>query len=375
MAIIERKSSYGVRIHLGGGEFEWVGSFPFEEYGGKRAAKDAAGEAEREAKKARRRKQTTETCRTFALRWPDDYSIVKRGPTRGRQKSAKTIAVYRSALKQFIDEFGATPLAHVDRQQARKFANSRSAKVTEVVRAMFADAVEDGLVASNPFFGLQLPESAGRSTHAPLTIKELHALADCAVAEHGAKYGPSFRAYILAAGYIGFRLNEGLNLDWSDIDFKNEEIALRVTKFDKPRRVWLAPQAAEALRSIPRQVGSDHVFSGKRGQRLTKGNHQSLWTPVRSMWWGGLTPERQAELVDVDFHSLRHTCAHWIYIVLGKGEELAAFQLGHSDPALIRQRYGHPFEGALERLKRDAGKPTVVPIRDANETQAAEGAG
>lgn len=373
MAIIERKTSYGVRIHVGGGEFEWVGSFSFEEYGGKRAAKEAAGEAEREAKKARRRKQTTETCKTFATRWPDDYSIVKRGPTRGRQKSAKTVAVYRSALKQFIADFGQQPLAHVDRQQARKFTNNHSAKVSEVVRAMFADALEDGLIQANPFFGLQLPESPGRSNHAPLSSQELRDLADCALAEHGEKYGPIFRAYILAAGYIGFRLNEGLNLDWADVNFKAEEITLRVTKFDKPRTVWLAPQAADALRSIPRTVGADHVFSGKRGGRLTKGNHQSLWTPVRAMWWGKLTAERQGQLVDVDFHSLRHTCAHWIYIELGKGEELAAFQLGHSDPALIRQRYGHPFEGALERLKRGAGAPTIVPIRDANETHAAEG--
>lgn len=372
MAIIERKTSYGVRIHVGGGNFEWVDSFNFKEYGGKRAAKEAAVEAEREAKRNRFKPKAAETCDSFARRWPEDYPIVKQGPTRGRRKSEKTLRTYREELKPFIAEFKGVPLTAIERQLARKFALDypRSAVV---VRGMLADAVEDQLLQGNPFADLRMPQSPGRSKYEPITESELQLLANAALVEHGEKYGPVFRAYILAAGYIGFRLNEGLNLDWRDVDFKNEEIALRVTKFDKPRTVWLPPQAADAIRSIPRHVGAENIFSGKRGGRLTKGNHQALWTPVRSAWWGKLTDERRAELVDFDFHSLRHHCAHWIYIVLGKGAELAAFQLGHSEPSLIERRYGHPFAGALDRLKRDAGKPTVVSIRDANETQAATG--
>lgn len=364
--IIERKASYGVRIHLGGGEYEWIESFSFAKYGGKRAAKEAAVETEREAKKARRRKRTNETAGSFARRWPDDYTIVKRGPTRGRPKSAKSIANYRQELKPFIETFEGTPLAHIDRPAARKFSNEHPRSAV-VVRNMLSDAVDDGLLDANPFLGLQLPESPGRKNYAPATQDELRALAGCAITEHGAKYGPQFAAYILAAGYIGFRLNEGLNLDWGDIDFKASEVSLRITKFDKPRTVWLPDEAAQALRSIPRHVGSEHVFSGKRGARLTKGNHQALWTPVRAAWWATLTEERRAQLVDFDFHSLRHHCAHWIYITLGRGSELAAFQLGHSDPALIEKRYGHPFDGALERLKRVASAPAVVPIQDSKQ--------
>lgn len=379
--IVERKTSYGVRVHLGGGRYEWVGSFPFDgvyeladgrSVRGKRGAKEAAAEAERRTKTTRFRPRSVETCDSFAGRWPDDYPIVKQGPTRGRRKSAKTLATYRNELQPFIERFKGTPLAALDRQDARRFAldHPRSAVV---VRGMLGDAVEDGLIQANPFADLRLEQSSGRAKYEPITQAELQLLADAARVEHGAKYGPLFRSYILAAGYIGFRLTEGLNLEWRDVDFRSSEITLRVTKFDKPRTVWLPDEAADALRAIPRRVGADHVFSGKRGGPLTKGNHQALWTPVRSSWWAKLSDERRTELVDFDFHSLRHHCAHWIYIVLGKGSELAAFQLGHSDPSLIEKRYGHPFSGALDRLKRDAGRPQVVSIQDARQTHAAEG--
>jgi hypothetical protein len=38
--------------------------------------------------------------------------------------------------------------------------------------------------------------------------------------------------------------------------------------------------------------------------------------------------------------------------VRGYGPELAAYQLGHTDPNLVIRRYGKPFQGALDRLKR-----------------------
>jgi hypothetical protein len=102
---------------------------------------------------------------------------------------------------------------------------------------------------------------------------------------------------------------------------------------------------------------------------LTKGNHQSLWTPVRALWWGKLSDARRRELVDFDWHSLRHFTAHFFYVVCGYGPELAAYQLGHTDPNLVIRRYGKPFQGALDRLKRASDSPRVVPLRPANQAQ------
>lgn len=187
----------------------------------------------------------------------------------------------------------------------------------------------------NPFANLQLEQPRGRSQHPTITEDELHDLGHCALVVHGQGYGQVYRAFILATGYVGCRLNEGLNLEHRDLRPREREVDLRVTKFSKPRTVLLLPEAWDTIRSIPRQAKHDRVWYAKRGAPLAKGNHQSLWTPIRALWWGKLSEARRRELVDFDWHSLRHFTAHYFYVVRGFGAELAAYQLGHTDPHLV----------------------------------------
>ena len=271
-------------------------------------------------------------------------------------------------------EFCGIKLADVDRPMARKFANTRPRSAV-VVRNMFSDAVDDGLIDANPFANLQLEQARGRSQHPAITEEELHDLGDAAVLLLGGPYGQVYRSFILATGYMGCRLNEGLNLEHHDLRPREREVDLRVTKFSKPRTVLLLPEAWEAIRTIPRQAKHDRVWYAKRGGPLTKGNHQSLWTPVRALWWGKLSEARRRELVDFDWHSLRHFTAHFFYIVRGYGPELAAYQLGHTDPNLVIRRYGKPFQGALDRLKRASDGPRVVPLRGSDEQTRQGGRG
>ncbi|MGZ8564128.1 MAG: hypothetical protein ACXWWU_10980 [Candidatus Limnocylindria bacterium] len=65
--------------------------------------------------------------------------------------------------------------------------------------------------------------------------------------------------------------------------------------------VLLLPEAWDAIRTIPRQAKHERVWYAKRGHPLTKGNHQSLWTPVRALWWGKLSDARRRQLVDFDW--------------------------------------------------------------------------
>ena len=78
---------------------------------------------------------------------------------------------------------------------------------------------------------------------------------------------------------------------------------------------------------------------------------------------------------DFDWHSLRHFTAHFFYVVRGYGPELAAYQLGHTDPNLVIRRYGKPFQGALDRLKRASESPRVVPLRSVDEDARKGGRG
>lgn len=368
MAIIPREGSYGVRVSRGKGLTKWGGTFRWDKYGGKRGALRAAEERELQLRKELERGRVhDETCDSFAKRWTTDYVVVKHGPTRGRRKDPKTLETYVHDLRPFVEKFRGVRLSDVDRSAARSFATAHPRSAT-VARNLFSDAIEDKLVDANPFQGLRMELASGRSRYAAITVEELEALADQALM-HG-EYGPSFRAYILFTAYVGNRLAEGLALEHRDVRLEDREVDLRVTKFDKPRTVVLLPEAVEAYRSHSRRaLRHSRVWMGKRGDPLTKSNHQVLWGPVRDAWWLTLSEERRAELVDFDFHSLRHFCAHHFYVTLNFGSELAAFQLGHSDPSLVEKRYGKPFQGALDRLKRGANVPKVVPMRVANESQ------
>jgi hypothetical protein len=67
MTIIERKTSYGVRVWRPGQDPEWVGSFNFKKHGGKRLAKDAARRAEEKALKRRGKRMTVKALVTAYL--------------------------------------------------------------------------------------------------------------------------------------------------------------------------------------------------------------------------------------------------------------------------------------------------------------------
>jgi integrase len=261
---------------------------------------------------ARRRRATTdETCDSFARRWADDFAVVKSGPTRGRRKSERTKATNQGRLKPFIAELSGVRLADLDRPTAVAFAH-RHPRTAVVARGMFQDAVDAGLVDTNPFTRLNLEDSSGRRDHEPLTVEELHRLADVALAVHGPEYGPHLRAMILFTAYAGPRLEEGFALEWPWVDFSCSEVAFKVAKFDKPRTVLLLDEAATALRSMPRGTDGDRrVFRSKRGLPIRhRSTHYWAWSPVRAAFWAGLSEERRQAIVDLDWHSLRHFTGH-----------------------------------------------------------------
>jgi integrase len=291
--------------------------------------------------------------------WPDAR------PAQERQDAAR-LPRRAQAVRTRVPRDQARRRRPPDGAQVRKRASAIGGRRAQHV----LDAVDDGLIDANPFANLQLEQARGRSQHPTITEEELHDLADAAVVVLGGAYGQVYRSFVLATGYIGCRLNEGLNLEHRDLRPREREVDLRVTKFSKPRTVLLLPEAWDAIRTIPRQAKHDRVWYARRGGPLTKGNHQSLWTPVRALWWGKLSEARRRELVDFDWHSLRHFTAHFFYVVRGYGPELAAYQLSHTDPNLVIRRYGKPFQGALDRLKRASDGPRVVRLRPAGEEEA-----
>lgn len=351
--IIKRGKCYGVRIYRAGRQ-EWIGTFP---------TRREAREAER-VELGRRRAARDETCDSFAARWVEDYPRARASTNRHNGYS----------VKPFAAEFKGTLMADVTRRRAKEWALKHRSNVGSV-RAMFQDALDEEIITENPFTNLRLPQSRGRKDLVAITEGRLYELADSALASCG-QYGPTFRACILFAAYVGLRPAELFTLKWADLDFAAGEVRIRTSlgstgevtlpKNGKPRTVTLPPPAAEALRSMPRYAGSPYVFTTPNGKRFSKTSHYYWWRAVRLAFG---EPE-------MDFYELRHFCATHL-LGLGVSHADVAVQLGHTDGgALVMSTYGHPSEDASRERLRAAfsSKPVLRVVKDDDEDDGAAGA-
>lgn len=346
--IVKRGSGYGVSVYDPALKRKrWVGTF---------ASKAEAREAEREASR-RRSVGGRMTCAEFSSLWQKEYP----------RAAGATRRSYRYALKAFAEEFGRVRLSEFDRLTARSWALRAPRSNVRVVRAMFNDAINDGLHAGpNPFSNLRLEQSRGRKDLVALTVAELDELAGAAVKVHG-EFGPAFRAMILFSAYVGLRPGELFALERSDVG--RDEVTIRhnldgtgtikAPKNGQERIVVLPPPAREALADVPARIDVPWLFVTPRNRRFSKSSLYYYWNPVRAAFGRP----------GMDYYELRHFCATHL-LELGVSHADVAMQLGHTDGgALVMSTYGHPSEeGARARLKM-AYRQTVVPIAAADRSQ------
>jgi integrase len=309
-----------------------------------------AREAERDASR-RRLTSSRMTCSEFVKRWLTDYA----------RPAAATRRNYGYGLKGFVEDFDHVRLADLDRPTARAWALKHPQSNVRAARAMLNDAINDGLhPGPNPFANLRLEQPRGRKDLTALTERELLALADCALKVHE-EYGPTFRAMILFAGYVGLRPGELFALERADVG--RDEVAIRrnldgtgrlkLPKNNRERVVILPPPAREALQDVPPRLDVPWLFVTKYGRQFKKSSLLYYWNPVRAVFGRP----------GMDFYELRHFCATHL-LGLGVSHADVAVQLGHTDGgALVMSTYGHPSEDAArERLKR-AYSANVAPLR------------
>jgi integrase len=104
---------------------------------------------------------------------------------------------------------------------------------------------------------------------------------------------------ILAVAYeTGMRKREVLDLRWEQLDLKEGVIRLlpQDTKAEDARVVYLAPRALEAIRRIPRRLGSAYVFVNPQTGEP--------WVDVRKQFVNAC---KAAGLSGVWFHDLRRS--------------------------------------------------------------------
>lgn len=280
-----------------------------------------------------------ETIGEFAGRWVRDYPRARHS----------TNASNAERIKPLIAELGHVRMTDVTRPMARSWAQQHRWCVP-AARAMYADAMNDGLVHTNPFAALRLPQNRGRKDIITLTEAELHHLADMAItAWPEDEWAYAYRAMVLFAGYVGLRPGELFALRRDDIagdlchierSLDSKSGLIGPTKNGRPRMVTVPPVPRDAIRELPR-TPSGLLFESRRACMWRQASHHYCWNMVRTL----------AGRPGLDFYELRH-CAATMLLERGMTPWDVAIQLGHQDGGrLVTTLYGHPSEAkARERL-------------------------
>jgi integrase len=319
----EGRVRYGVRVHLGGGRYEWLGTHP---------TREKARQVEAEWL-LRRRAGEMHTCREFARFWLEGYA---------KRVKASSYDTARSSLRVFLQTFGERALESIDPTEAERWAREQRWAVPVVV-TMLNDAVDKRLLLVNPFKGLS-KKGPGRRHSDPLTVADVERLAAIA----GELHGQTMRSFVLFTAYSGMRVGEVFALRWEDIDYRRGRILVRrrlyrggldLPKSNKAREIVLIPQARDALE--PLDQSSEWIFTAKRSGQMTQSTLTYYWQSIVAAFGRPVTP-----------HELKHFAGHYLYVTLGLPARVVAVQLAHAGPRLVEELYGHGDVGALEEIEQ-----------------------
>lgn len=256
----------------------------------------------------------------------------------------------RDLERHALPFFGPMKLAEVEPRDVKRFigqliglgltSNSVRRRMAPV-RALFATAVEDGLIRSNPTSRIRIPRSPADR---PDDQEPAKALTEQELARLLAETPAEWRLFVEFLAHTGLRFSEAIGLRWGDIDIKGQRLHVRRRLYhgiDAPksrygrRDIPLSPRMLGALqhrRATTRySAEGDPVFATRAGTPL---DYACMYNRV-------LKPAaRRAGVPWAAFHSLRHTCATMLFRN-GLNAKQVQMWLGHHSPAFTLAVYVH----------------------------------
>ncbi len=235
-------------------------------------------------------------------------------------------------------------------------STSKIKKLRAALSAMFATAVDDGLIRSNPAAGIRIPgggDSGGDDQPKKALTRE-----DLSIFLAAAQ--PKWRLFFQFLSHTGLRISEAVGLTWRHLDlgesphvkvreqfYKGERKRLKSTQ--ARRDVPLSPEMVETLLAHRRDGygGEDApVFASTTGSELTPTNvYRRALAPAAVA--AGLTVERDGKKRSaVSFHTFRHTCASLLF-ESGKNIKQVQEWLGHADPGFTLRTYVHLMDAGI----------------------------
>jgi len=267
-----------------------------------------------------------------------------------------TTSLYQGFIaNHLVSGFGGIPVGRLRPAHGREFmaaarksgtSDSLLRKVMSLATSILESAVDDGLVADNPFRRLSLPREPPVEMRL-LDREELARLLDAT--------DPHYRTFVLTAIVTGARFGEIAGLHQGNLNLVQR--TLRITEQlvewgGMPQRA--EPKTASSVRTIKlplflvreleeqtrERSTPDFVFPSEEGGPIRKSNfNRRHWQPAL----------RRADLEGTRFHSLRHSCAA-LLVEAGAHPKLVQSQLGHSSIRTTMDQYAFVMPGLDDRL-------------------------
>lgn len=326
-----------------------------------------------------RGRQHKETCRTFnearekkALRDSVDSKPVERtsfgdyfaswietyaGRTQ-RSFSETTRPEYRRTIENFaIPRWKTLKLSTIEPRDVRELlmAMRNEGKSTSMIRktraslsTLFATALEDGLISSNPIRGVRIPAPLVEETP---TEERAKALTRTELATLLSAIPEDWHLFFEFMVHTGMRISEVIGLTWEHLEFEdNPRVKVREQVYRGERKklksgagrrdIPLAPGMTARLavyREATYAGPTEPVFSSKVGTELIRGKvAENVLNPARDL----------VQMPWVSFHAFRHTCASLLF-ANGKNIKQIQTWLGHADPAFTLRTYIHLLEDGV----------------------------
>lgn len=242
--------------------------------------------------------------------------------------------------------FGGMHLSEIDAKTVQRFLNERAdlAHSTQkhmlcLLRQILENALEDGLIRSNPAASKRLVLSGKETIRKPL---EADAALD--VQRRLAELTPLQQRMVALPLFAGLRCGEAVGLQWKHIDLARRLIQIRqAVSFINNQPVLKGPKSKAGIRDVPiiddllpflAEPGEPEQFVLGGGERpLTKRAYHYQWSKLT-----GQIPQLEA----ATSHALRHTFA----TVASTNTDIKTLQsiLGHSKADITLNRYVHPQE-------------------------------
>jgi integrase len=290
------------------------------------------------------------------------YSATKLGLKPKSIDSNKSLWSYHLEPK-----FGNTSIGAINVREVHKWmqasvvgdsaytTSGRIEKALKLLASMLDYAVDLNYIAKNPLRKsngqvnkIKVPQNDRTRVMIALTPEELMTLAPLC---------QPYETMVLIAGLCGLRWAEVIGLQAQDIDIDGKYIEVKrslsevsgnfhesTTKNGRERVVQVPQFLHEKLQlAVIGKHSTDLVFTNRVGKPISSSNFKSrTFEPAI----------KAAGIPRITFHDLRHTAASCA-ISMGANILVVSKMLGHSDPSVTLNYYGHMYQEDQMKLAQD----------------------